>query len=351
MGAVAVDVVDGFFDIRDDLDGQDEVQIFGPEVFICHDVHSVDGGRRFDGSDDQVLRLLCSAEPDRGGMKSPRQLGEEGGGDVSVDQDGFHCVAGCGVLGLGVEDDLDRHFLVGVAVHINVADAVRMAHDRNFCVVHDVLNKLVGAAGNEKVDLLFALQEFVDLIVELRLEQAGSGETGGNGGIADDGEQDAVGLRGLLSTLENGTVAALEAEGGDLYQGVGARLKDDPDDADRHADALEDESCVQLPLQKCPSDRVGEGDELIDPFADICELGLVEDKPLHDGLRDARLFGRPTVLCVCGKDRLLLCLQGLADRAQGCISLLIGGGSQNGRDLFHFNRFFTNIHTKLHSAA
>ncbi|MGI6734019.1 MAG: hypothetical protein ACOX4J_07630, partial [Anaerovoracaceae bacterium] len=42
-------------------------------------------------------------------------------------------------------------FEIEMFVHIDVADTVGMAHDRDFRIVHDVLNESVGASGNEKI--------------------------------------------------------------------------------------------------------------------------------------------------------------------------------------------------------
>ena len=240
-----------------------------------------------------------------------------------MDQDGLDGVAGGGVLGLGIKDDIDGHFFVDVFVHVDVADAVSVAHDRDLCIVHDVLDELVGAAGDEEVDILIALEEFIDLVVEFGLQEAGGRQARADGGLVDDGKEDAVGAGCLLAALEDGAVSALEAEGGDLDQGVGAGLKDDADDADGDADALQDQVCVQLALEEGAADGVGEADQLVDALADIGEFGLVEEEALHDGGSDAVFLCRPAVFGVGGKDLVFLGCQLFSDRPEGSISHLI----------------------------
>ena len=232
VGTVAVDVVNGFLDIRDDFDGDDHIQVLRAEIVVCHDIDSFDLCGSLRGARDQVLCLLCASEFYAGVLEFAGQAGKEDRGDLPVDQESLHGVAGSCVLGLGVKDDVCGHVHIDIAVQVDVADAVRVSHDGNLCIVHDVLHELVGAAGNEQVHIFFALQKLVDLIVELSLQQAGFGKACRDSGFVDDGKEDAVCFCGLFTALQDRAVAALEAEGGNLYQSIRPRLENDTDHAD-----------------------------------------------------------------------------------------------------------------------
>ena len=51
--------------------------------------------------------------------------------EVGVDEESLHGVAGGWVVGLGVPDDLEGLVQVGGAIHVDVADALRVAKDRD----------------------------------------------------------------------------------------------------------------------------------------------------------------------------------------------------------------------------
>ena len=344
VGTVAVDVVNGFLDIRDDFDGDDHIQVLRAEIVVCHDIDSFDLCGSLRGARDQVFCLLCASEFYAGVLEFAGQAGKEDRGDLPVDQESLHGVAGSCVLGLGVKDDVCGHVHIDIAVQVDVADAVRVSHDGNLCIVHDVLHELVGAAGNEQVHIFFALQKLVDLIVELSLQQAGFGKACRDSGFVDDGKEDAVCFCGLFTALQDRAVAALEAEGGNLYQSIRPRLENDTDHADGDTDTLEDKPGVQLPFQEGFSDRIGKGDQLVNAFTDIVELCVIKDETLHDCLCDAVLSGGLAVLSVCGKDFVFSCRQGFCDRAQGTISHFVGRCGKHRSDKLHFPRFFTDIH-------
>ena len=46
--------------------------------------------------------------------------------------------------------------------------------------------------------------------------------------FVDQGHEGTIGVMGLMSSLENDSVAALEDQGKDLWQHIGPRFKDDP---------------------------------------------------------------------------------------------------------------------------
>ena len=90
--------------------------------------------------------------------KSGGQRGKEFSGNISVNEECFHGVAGSRVLCLCVDNNGNGFFLVTCFVGVDMADAFRMAHDGDFCVVHDVAHKFVGAPGNEQIDESVALE-------------------------------------------------------------------------------------------------------------------------------------------------------------------------------------------------
>lgn len=323
VGAVAVDVIDGFIDVGDDLERDDQVQVFRAEIVFGHDLNVINGGSCLGGTRNDILDFLCAAKLYARAGEGSGQYGKEEGSAFPVDQDGLDSIAGGSVLCLGVNDDLDGSFHVRVFVDIDVADAVGMAHDRDLCVVHDVLDKLVRSAGDEQVDVFFALQELVDLVVELGLKQAGGGKARRDDGLVDDLEQGAVGFGGLFAAFEDGTVSALDAEGGDLHHGVGSCLKNHADHADGNADALEDEPIVELPLQERAADRIRERLKQFNTLADVRQLFFIKDEALHDRGRDPGFFCRFAVFFIGGKDLIAVGVERLRDQAQGLVSLFI----------------------------
>lgn len=92
-------------------------------------------------------------------------------GDVPVHQQGFRSVASRRILRLRVQYDRHRFFDIRAPIRIDVAYTVGMAHHRNLCMIHDMLNELVGSSRNEKVDRLMTFQHIVDIIVGFRQHQ------------------------------------------------------------------------------------------------------------------------------------------------------------------------------------
>ena len=84
---------------------------------------------------------------------------------------------------------------------------------------------------------------------------AGSDELNGTVGdlcrlesAGDDGGDCDKGLCRLLAALEDGCVAGLDGEGGDVCDDLRAGLEDNEEDANRGGDTLEDEVVVELGL-------------------------------------------------------------------------------------------------------
>ena len=146
VGAEAIDVVHRLPDVLHDFDRHDHIQVLGPELVFAHDLHGVEGGR-----------LSGASEAHAGFSQSPAGRRQEALRDGPVDEQRLCRVAGRRVLGLGIDDDREGLLYRDIPVGKNVADAVRVAHDRNLCVVHDIADEGVGTPGDQQVHVLVAL--------------------------------------------------------------------------------------------------------------------------------------------------------------------------------------------------
>lgn len=218
MAAEGIDVGDRFVQIADELDGKGEGEVFLVEAFAF----------RNDIDRDDVIHLFRAADRDAGIGEGAGELRQEILRYAPMDKDGLDCVAGGGILYLGIYDGGDGDLFLIVLVDVDMAHAVRMAEDRNRGVRHDVLHECIRAARDEEVDGFVTFEKLVDLIVLLGLEQRILRKTGSDGGLLDQAEEDAVGVGRFFAALQDGTVAALQAEGGDLYQRIGAASKMTP---------------------------------------------------------------------------------------------------------------------------
>ena len=80
-------------------------------------------------------------------------------------QQSLHGVAGCRIVSLGVNHNLDGLVQVGVLIKIGVADAVSMAKDGDSLgSLLDRPDQLVRASGNDEVNVVVQLQQIINLI-------------------------------------------------------------------------------------------------------------------------------------------------------------------------------------------
>lgn len=56
-------------------------------------------------------------------------------------------------MGFGIYDNFDGQRFINVGVEIHGTEAIGMAKDRNLGVFFDVSHQLVGATGNDQVDV------------------------------------------------------------------------------------------------------------------------------------------------------------------------------------------------------
>ena len=198
VGSETVNVFAGLFHTRNELDGNNELQILCPEVFLPHDLARNNSGD-----------FLTSANLHTCIIQSFRNLRQELLSNSSVHQQSLDRIACCRILALGI--DYDRYCLLHVAVLvcINMADSVRVPHDRYLRVIHDIADKAIRSARNQKIHISVAAEQLVDLIVKLRLKHTSFRKSGFTGSFVDDSEEYAVGLGRFLATLQDRTVSAL----------------------------------------------------------------------------------------------------------------------------------------------
>ena len=342
---VTIDVVHRLTHVLNDLAAHDVVSVLGAELVVAHEL-DLGGLPRFPGGTAQVDGLLGAAEARALLGQRTRGFGQELGRYGTVDQQGLGRIAHGGILRLGIHQDAQGHVLVCIAVHENVADTGGVAHDGNARMVHDVAHELVGSAGNEEVDVLIALEELVNLAVQLRLEERALGQTRPRRRIVDDAEEHAVGVRGLLSTLQDGAVAALDAQGGNLDQRVGPCLEDDADDANWAGHALHQQTLVQLALQKDLPHGIVETCQLPQSLDSVAELALVVAEALLNGRGDARGDGGFHVLAVGRKDLVLSLLKCAGNEAEGGVAHLDVTRGHQGCVELHLMDLLADVHVR-----
>ena len=310
VGAVGIDVIDGFIDTAYDLQGDDEVDVFMMEGFAFRDdLH---------GSD--FVDFFCAPQFHAGVPQRFGKARKEIFGDVPVDQDGLDGVAGCRVLCLGIDDEGNRSFLVIFLIDVDVADAVGMAEDGDVRMVHDVLDECVRASWNQEVDGVVAFEEFVDFIVLLCLEEAVFRKACVDGCLMDEGEKDAVRPRRFLAAFQDGAVAALQAQGGNLDEGIGACFEDDADDADWAGDAVEREALVEFASKGDIAERIRKRHEACEFFGDVRKLRFVEFEAFLDRSRDACFLGKGQVFSIGFEDFFFMRIQRFADEGERLVS-------------------------------
>lgn len=341
MAAEGIDVGDRFVEVADELDGKGEGEVFLVEAFAL----------RNDIDRDDGIHLFRAADRDAGIGEGAGELRQKILRDAPMDKDGLDCVAGGGILHLGIHDGGDGDFFLIVLVDVDMAHAVRMAEDRDRGVRHDVLHECIRAARDEEVDGFVTFEELVDLIVLLGLEQRILRKTGSDGGLLDQAEEDAVGVGRFFAALQDGTVAALQAEGGDLYQRIGAGFEDDADDADGAGHTVEREPFVELAGERHAIDRIRQSDEAGELCFHVSELSFIEFETLLDGRGDAAFFCQREVFAIGGKDLFFACKERFTDEGECVIPFFERSRSQNGRGELHFAGFFFDVHGRVLSGG
>ncbi len=148
VAAEVIDVLDRLGHAGQRRDRENRRQVFGaPVVFTRRATR--DAGRA-----QQVDGLGTAAQLDAlGGIDFPERR-QHARRDRLRDQQRFHRVAGAVALRLGVVGDRDRAGEVGVAIEVDVADAVEVLDHRHLRFAHQPLDQTFAAARHDDVDIL-----------------------------------------------------------------------------------------------------------------------------------------------------------------------------------------------------
>ena len=135
-------------------------------------------------------------------------------------------------------------------------------------------------------------------------------------------------------TLEDGGVARLDGERGNVGNDLGAGLEDDEQDADGARDALEDEAVVELGAHLDVADGVVEVADIEDALEHVVPLALLAQvqarhERLAQGAVGGRLARQLEVARVGGEDVVAGGGQRAVDRLEGGVA--VGGGQRGQR--------------------
>jgi hypothetical protein len=111
-----------------------------------------------------------------------------------------------------------------------------MAHDGHAGVALDRTHQLVAAARDDEVDEAVLIQQRGDLVARLHRLHEVARQARAAEGLGDEAREHGGRVRRLAAALENGGVARLDGERGNVHHDLGARLED----AEQHADGAGD---------------------------------------------------------------------------------------------------------------
>ena len=94
-------------------------------------------------------------------------------------------------------------------------------------------------------------------------------------------------MEAFAAAAQDGGVAGLQAEDGAVDGDVGARLVDDADDADRHAEFAEAQAVGARDVFQDIPDRIGQGNDLADGLGELREAFFGEREAVNFGRRKA----------------------------------------------------------------
>ena len=156
-----------------------------------------------------------------------------------------------------------------------MADAVGVAEHGDLGVVLDVAHQLVGAARDDQVDVAVEGEQLGD-------DVAGGDELDGAVGdpcprqsVRDDPRNGDERLGRLLAALEDGGVARLDGQRGDVGDDLGTGLEDDEQHTDGAGDALEIEAVVEAGSEGDLADGVLEVPDVEDALEHVLPLALL----------------------------------------------------------------------------
>eukprot|EP00906_Rhabdomonas_costata_P016039 RCo022999 len=264
-----------------------------------------------------VARSQPNLNPLRGQLR--QHGGQQGAPDqAGVHQQGFHRVAGRGVVALRVPHDPYGLLLAGGLVQVDVAHPVGVAqHGHPLGLGLNGLHHLVRASRNHQVDLALQLQHLRDpgTLLGLRLElhqrdRLHPSRQLGVDGLPQKLKQHLVAVVRLLAGLQQQPVGRRQGKRGDLREDVGAALEDDQKHAQGDSLLRQHQAVRQLHLLQHPPHHVVRAvRDLPQPNAQGVKLLLGELQAALQGRSDVVLLGPLQVLQVGAQDELPAALQ------------------------------------------
>ena len=155
-----------------------------------------------------------------------------------MDQQRFGGVAGTGLFGFGIEENLFGHGQIGSGIDKDVANPVVMFDDGHPGEAHHGFDEAFAAARDDEVEILVHLRHVLHAFAVGKRHQldAVGRQTGRFAPGLEGGCDGGVAMKSLAATPQDGGIAALEAEHRGVAGDIGAAFVDDADDPDGHAD-------------------------------------------------------------------------------------------------------------------
>ena len=230
----------------------------------------------------------------------------------SIDQQRLHRPADAGAAQLGVERERQRHHRIGGGVDIGVTDAVEMREHRHAGIGLHPRDKALAAARHDHINEACRSQQRAHRRTVLRRDQLHrfGRHAAGHQPFDQGGVDRAVGMHRLAPPAQQRRIARAHAQRGGIGSDVGAALIDDPDGADRHADAGKGKPVGPRAPVDHLSDRIGQIGHRRHGIGDSRKPRLVERQPVEHRLAEPAGRARGKVFGIGCEDRW----SGLAQR-------------------------------------
>ena len=239
-------------------------------------------------------------------------------------------------LYLGVERNVQGLLQIGGDVHIDMADAFTVTQNRDAALLRNELDKLLGAARNNQVDILVQRQQFHDVGARLqqmdgvRRDRREMIETTPPGGYNRFIRADR-----FPAPFQNDGVSGFERQRSDLRHDIGPRLKHDPDHAERTGLLVKHQLIVQLRRGKPAAQGVRQTRDIPNASRHARDPALPNPKPLqhrggHLPHRNGRFRGT-AVLLIRFQNFRAGRLNALGESNQDLVALLVRQPRQGAR--------------------
>ena len=121
-----------FLDIFHQFHRYDQIQILRVKFLFSHKLTGNDSADFFCSSDFYLVfgqfliknrqKFLC---------------------DFSVNEQCFYCITCCSILSFSINNNRDCFLLIIFLIYINMTDSICVTHNRDFCMIHNILYKLI----------------------------------------------------------------------------------------------------------------------------------------------------------------------------------------------------------------